>query len=96
VVCDEHGIDSDSEYCGDNDAQLGHIGVFYHGALSGECLPRAVLSDIGPGVVDAVRTSLLGELFYPEYIVNQNAGAGNNWAMAHCTWAGHEICLIFL
>jgi hypothetical protein len=65
--------------------QLGHNDVFYRGALSGEYLPRAVLSDHGPGVIGAVRASLLGELFYPEYIVNQNAGAGNNWAMAHCT-----------
>jgi tubulin beta len=30
VVCDEHGIGSDGEYCGDNDAQLGRINVFYH------------------------------------------------------------------
>jgi hypothetical protein len=28
VVCDEHGISGDGEYCGDNDAQLGRINVF--------------------------------------------------------------------
>jgi tubulin beta len=32
VVCDENGIDGDGEYCGDNDAQLGRINVFYHEA----------------------------------------------------------------
>jgi tubulin beta len=32
LVCDEHGIGGGGEYCGDNDAQLGHINVFTHGA----------------------------------------------------------------
>jgi tubulin beta len=32
VVCDEHGIGSDSEYFGDNDAQPGRISVFNHDA----------------------------------------------------------------
>jgi tubulin beta len=32
VVCDEHGIGGGGEYCGDNDAQLGRINVFYHEA----------------------------------------------------------------
>ena len=26
-----------------------------------------------------------------KYLVNQNAGAGNNWAKAHCTKAGHDF-----
>ena len=28
-----HVIGGDGEYCGDNDAQLGRINVFYHEAL---------------------------------------------------------------
>jgi tubulin beta len=35
VLCDENGIGGDGEYCGDNDAHLGGINVFYHKALSG-------------------------------------------------------------
>ena len=35
VVCDEHGIGGDGEYCGDNDAQPGCIIVFYHEASGG-------------------------------------------------------------
>jgi hypothetical protein len=26
-----------------------------------------------------------------KYLVNQNAGAGNNWAKAHVHKAGHEL-----
>jgi tubulin beta len=29
VVCDEHGFGGSGEYCGDNDAQLGRMNLFY-------------------------------------------------------------------
>jgi hypothetical protein len=31
-----------------------------------------------------------------KYLVNQNAGAANNWTKAHNTKAGHELCWISL
>jgi tubulin beta len=36
VLCDLHGIGGICEYCGDNDAYLGRVGVFYHEALGGK------------------------------------------------------------
>jgi tubulin beta len=48
-----------------------------------------VLFDLEPGMIDAARASPLGELFSPGNRVNQNAGAGNSWAKAHYTEAGH-------
>ena len=55
VVCDEHGIGGDVKYCGDNDAQLGCINVFYQVASGGKYVPSAVLFDFEPGVFGAVR-----------------------------------------
>jgi tubulin beta len=60
VLCDEHGIGGDGECCGNNDAQLGRISVFYHGASGGKYVPRAVLFDFEPGAIGAVRASPLG------------------------------------
>jgi hypothetical protein len=54
MLCDENGIGGGGEYCGDNNAQLGRINVFYHEALGGKYVPCAVLFDIEPGVIDAV------------------------------------------
>jgi tubulin beta len=54
VVCDEHGIGGSGKYCGDNDAHLGRISVFFHKASGGKYLPRAVLFDFEPGVIGAV------------------------------------------
>jgi tubulin beta len=59
VVCDEHDIDigGDGEYCGDDDAQLGRINVFYHEAYGGKYVPRAMFFDLEPGVIGAVTLS---------------------------------------
>jgi hypothetical protein len=39
-------------------------------------VPRAMLFDLGSGVIGAVCASPLGELFHPWNLVNQIAGAG--------------------
>jgi hypothetical protein len=50
VLCDEHGFSGDCEYCGDNDAKLGRINVFYHASrskhmgLANACRKRAPAS----------------------------------------------------
>jgi tubulin beta len=48
VLCDENGIGVDGEYCGDSDAQLDRINLFYHGPSGGNCVPRAILFDLEP------------------------------------------------
>jgi tubulin beta len=60
VLCDENGIGGDGEYCGDNDAQLDRINVFYHEDSGDKYVPRTVLFDIELGVIGAVRASPLG------------------------------------
>jgi hypothetical protein len=58
VLSDKHCIGGDSEYCGENDAQLGDcINVFYHEASVGKNITRAVLFDLEPGVIDFVALS---------------------------------------
>jgi tubulin beta len=57
VVCDEHDIGGSGEYCGDNDAHLDLMNVFYQEALSGKYVPHAVLFDLEPGVTGAVNLS---------------------------------------
>jgi tubulin beta len=57
LVCGENGIGGDGKYCGDNNAQLDRINVFYHEAQGGNYVPRAVLMDLEPGMIDAVTLS---------------------------------------
>jgi tubulin beta len=71
VLCDEHGIGGDGEYFGDNDAHLDPIIVFCHEASGGKYVPRAVLFDLEPGMIGAVRASSLGCLFRPGILVRK-------------------------
>jgi hypothetical protein len=70
VVCDEHGIDGGGEYA-----------AIARGLGRQVRAPRgAVPMDLEPGVIGAVRASPFGER-----LVNQNEGAGSNWAKGHYT-----------
>jgi tubulin beta len=60
MLCDEHGIGGDGEYCGNIDAQLGRVNVFYHEASGDKYVPRTAFFDLEPGVIGAVRASPLG------------------------------------
>jgi tubulin beta len=82
-----HDIGGDGEYCGDNDAKLDRISVFYHEASGGKYVPRTVIFE--PGTIGAVRASPLCELFRPGSLVNQNAG--NNWAKGHFRRAEQKL-----
>jgi hypothetical protein len=48
-------------------------------------VPRAVLVDLEPGTMDAVRAGPFGQLFRPDNFVFGHSGAGNNWAKGHYT-----------
>jgi tubulin beta len=48
-------------------------------------VPRAILVDLEPGVIDSVRSGPYGNFFRPDNMVFGMAGAGNNWAKGHYT-----------
>jgi len=85
VISDEHGIDPTGSYCGTNDVQLERINVYYNEASGGKYVPRAILVDLEPGVLDCVRSGPFGSLFRPDNFVFGQSGAGNNWAKGHYT-----------
>ena len=92
----EHGINSSGEYIGDKpDQQLERISVYYNESSNGSYVPRAVMVDLEPGVIDVIKTSPRGKLFRPDNFVFSQSGAGNNWAKGHYTEGAElvEACL---
>jgi len=85
LMCNEHGISPDGFYVGDNPAQLDRVSVYFNEGQGGRYVPRAVLTDLEPGTMDAIRSSTMGTLFRPDNFVNGQSGAGNNWAKGHYT-----------
>jgi hypothetical protein len=92
VVSDEHGIERDGLYKGNNDLQLERISVYYNEIGANKYVPRAVLVDLEPGTMDSVRSGPLGSLFRPDNFVFGQSGAGNNWAKGR---EYHSLTLFF-
>ena len=84
-LSDEHGIDPSGSYAGESELQLERINVYYNEANGGKYVPRAVLVDLEPGTMDAVRSGPYGGIFRPDNFVFGQSGAGNNWAKGHYT-----------
>ncbi|XP_063836176.1 tubulin beta chain-like isoform X1 [Ostrinia nubilalis] len=85
VISDEHGIDPEGCYHGDSDLQIERINVYYNEGSKCKYVPRAVMVDLEPGTMDALRAGPFGQLFRPDNIVYSCSGAGNNWAKGHYT-----------
>jgi len=85
VIVGEHGIDNSGVYRGDNELQLERIDVYFNEASGGKYVPRAILVDLEPGTMDAVKGGPMGQLFRPDNFVFAQNGAGNNWAKGHYT-----------
>ena len=89
VLCYENSIGGSGEYFGDNDAYLDIINVFYHEASGGKYLPRAVLFDLEPGVIDAVRACSRVVARLPH--TSGNKPRRQNWAKDHNKRAQHQF-----
>ncbi|KAK7791344.1 hypothetical protein R5R35_010869 [Gryllus longicercus] len=85
TISEEHGIDPTGAYHGDAATQLERVNVYYNVGSKGMYVPRAVLVDLEPGTMDAVRTGPFGRLFRPDNFVFGQSGAGNKWAKGHYT-----------
>lgn len=92
VIANEHGIDADGRFDG-NDLQIERVNVYFNEAMN-RYVPRAVLVDLEPGVIDTIGSAPFGDLFKPENFVCGEWGAGNNWAKGHYTDGEHKY--IFL
>lgn len=82
----EHGIDADGSFIGDKPGQqLERAGVYYNQSSNGRYVPRSVMIDLEPGVIESIKASPRGKLFNPDNFIFGQSGAGNNWAKGHYT-----------
>jgi len=85
IMSQEHGITGDGAFEGEHKSQIDRINVYFNQGGSGRYVPRAILTDLEPGTMDAIRSGALGKLFRPDNFVFGQSGAGNNWAKGHYT-----------
>lgn len=85
TISTEHGIDANGNYSTDGPDRSDRLEVYYNKSSSGKCVPRAVLVDLEPGTMQAVKNGPFGNLFRPDNLAFGQSGAGNNWAKGHYT-----------
>jgi len=85
IVAEEHAIQPDGTYAGNSDLELNKINVYFNEGSAGRYVPRSILLDLEPGVLDSVRAGSFGQLFHPDNFIFGQSGAGNNWATGHYT-----------
>ncbi|RUS30461.1 Tubulin/FtsZ, GTPase domain-containing protein [Jimgerdemannia flammicorona] len=91
-LCAEHGISKDGTL--EDFATEGgdRKDVFFYQADDEHYIPRAILLDLEPRVVNNILTSPYSNLYNPEniFVSNDGGGAGNNWAYGYSQ--GERIC----
>ena len=80
-LCLEHGISREGileEYATNGDDRKD---VFFYQADDEHYIPRAVLIDLEPRVINSIQNGLYSNLYNPEnfFMSNHGGGAGNNW-----------------
>jgi tubulin alpha len=79
---------SDKTVGGGDDA----FNTFFSETGAGKHVPRCVMLDLEPTVIDEVRTGTYRQLFHPEQLISGKEDAANNFARGHYTGT-KPLCL---
>ncbi|CAJ0572797.1 unnamed protein product, partial [Mesorhabditis spiculigera] len=91
LYCLEHGIQPDGKMPSDKQGQTDDsFSTFFSETGNGRHVPRAIMVDLEPTVIDEVRTGTYKQLFHPEQLITGKEDAANNYARGHYT-IGKEI-----
>lgn len=96
LYCLEHGIQPDGQMPSDKTIGGGDdsFETFFTETGAGKFVPRTVIVDLEPTVVDEVRTGIYRQLFHPETLITGKEDAANNYARGHYTIGKEMVDLV--
>ncbi|KAL1512619.1 hypothetical protein ABEB36_002182 [Hypothenemus hampei] len=80
LYCLEHGIKVDGHFYQGHDAADHSSDAFFSVTASGQAVPRVVMIDLEPTVIDEIRTNAYRHLFHPDGLLTGKEDAANNYA----------------
>jgi len=97
LYCIEHGITPDGKMPSDTTPgkETDAFNTFFSETGAGKHVPRSIMIDLEPSVVDEVRTGIYKGLWHPEQLISGKEDAANNYARGHYT-VGKEFVDITL
>lgn len=98
LYCLEHGIEPDGSLSKEADIVSDNCyGTFFSEVENNKdnrVVPRAVLIDLEPSVIDEIRTGKYKQLYHPEQLLNGKEDAANNYARGHYTIGKEMIDIV--
>ncbi|KOB84802.1 tubulin gamma chain [Plasmodium falciparum Dd2] len=90
-LCNEHNIDQEGILKNNNFLNEDRKDIFFYQADDEHFIPRALLFDLEPRVINSIQTSEYRNLYNPEnmFISKEGGGAGNNWGCGYSQ--GHKV-----
>ncbi|GAW78997.1 tubulin gamma chain [Plasmodium gonderi] len=90
-LCNEHNIDKEGILKNNNYLNEDRKDIFFYQADDEHFIPRALLFDLEPRVINSIQASEYRNLYNPEnmYISKEGGGAGNNWGCGYSQ--GHKV-----
>merc|ERR1712154_9743 len=82
--CAEHKIDVTGKKDDNADADTTFL-CFYEETGAGQYVPRNLMVDLEPNVIDDVKNSKYSKIFHPEFMLSGKEDAANNFARGHYT-----------
>lgn len=84
-LCKEHGISNEGVLEEHANEGLDRKDVFFYQADDEHYIPRSVLMDLEPRVINNIMSSPYRKLYNPEniFLAKDGGGAGNNWASGY-------------
>ncbi|KAM0686348.1 alpha-tubulin [Conglomerata obtusa] len=87
LYCKEHGILPDGTPISTKDDTSSS---FFSETSNGNYVPRTIMVDLEPGVIESIKQSSYSNLYHPSQLINGKEDAANNYARGHYT-VGKEI-----
>merc|ERR1712176_1231420 len=86
--CAEHSIDVQGNRLKSDDD--GTFQCFFEESSAGQYVPRNLMVDLEPNVIDDVKNSKYSKIFHPEFLLAGKEDAANNFARGRFT-VGREM-----
>ncbi|KAJ8668182.1 hypothetical protein QAD02_009845 [Eretmocerus hayati] len=91
LYCLEHGIQPDGTMPSDKVSGTSDcFDTFFCETSKGKMIPRALIIDLEPTVVDEIRNGMYKQLYHPEQLISGKEDAANNYARGYYS-VGQEI-----
>ncbi|XP_031786847.1 tubulin alpha-1B chain-like isoform X1 [Nasonia vitripennis] len=91
LYCLEHGIQADGTMPSDKTSGTNDcFDTFFNETSKGKMIPRAMIIDLEPTVIDEIRNGTYKQLYHPEQLISGKEDAANNYARGYYS-VGQDI-----